>query len=154
MRPLSRDRTDRTECAPLARRRGRGGGRPGEHLLPGLCLAARLVLRGGKAKTPSAREQEVALKGSMDARSCAPSPLSAAFRQAKARRCAVDEDDSQIAETTSIETAPRPATIPMLLSSGSLNAPETGAYLPVKRKVRAPAPETGDPCVASPIRIY
>jgi hypothetical protein len=93
-----------------------------------------LVLRGGKAKAPSAREQQVAEKGSVDAQSCVPSPLSAALRRAKARRCVVDEDDSQVAETTSNDSVPRPAMIPMLLSSGLLNAPETGAYLPVSGK--------------------
>ena len=104
----------------------------------GLCharsLAARLVLRGGKAKASSAAMDTKKHAGSEDgsaAESCI-SPLSAAFRRTKRRRGVLHEHDSPSAVSVHTYETPSLSTLPMLLSSGCLNGPETGAFLPVR----------------------
>jgi hypothetical protein len=109
----------------------------------GLCharsLAACLVLRGGKAKALSTAMDTKKHAGSEDglaAETCI-SPLSAAFRRTKRRRGVWDQHDSPSAVSVHTYETPSPSTLPMLLSSGCLNGPETGAFLPVRLAVNS-----------------
>lgn len=97
-------------------------------------LAGCLVLRGGKAKADTAvdTKKSAASQYGVGAQPCT-SPLSAALRRAKRQRKACHHDDSPFASPLDDHETPSPTTLPNLLSSGSLNAPQTGAYLPVRR---------------------
>lgn len=99
-------------------------------------LASCLVLRGGKTKaTTSAAvdtKKSAASQCSVGAQPCV-SPLSAALQRAKRQRKACHHDDSPSASPVEDHETPSPTTLPNLLASGSLNAPQTGAYLPVRR---------------------